>query len=207
MIHKLILEPTKGGVIVTTDIHGCLPALEDLLAKLSFSAADTLIIAGDAIDRGPDSVGVLDFIEANHNVHCIKGNHEWLAINAIDNHQHGLWHANGGGWAMDDVNLKKHIDQMRAFPDIIEVRTSDGVYGIIHAEPDTNIWGDMGTVDPKKIVWGRSRLRGLEPPTFVRGIKEIFCGHTIVEHPTYTGNVFHMDKGAFLGNDLHYVTI
>ena len=44
-----------GRTIAIGDIHGCGVALEALLAALEMQAADTLVMLGDAIDRGSDS--------------------------------------------------------------------------------------------------------------------------------------------------------
>ena len=49
----------KGRTIALGDIHGCATALQTLLDALELSQSDTLVMLGDAIDRGPDSYGVI----------------------------------------------------------------------------------------------------------------------------------------------------
>lgn len=210
-MEKLILKP-EGRVIVTTDIHGCMDKLLELLEKVNFCSEDTLVIAGDLVDRGPDNEAVIDFVRTRENVYSIKGNHEWLAIEALNsgNYYHTMLHvANGGDWLQtnDLPKQKEMVDFLISLPDIIEIHKNGKKYGVIHAEPDTDDWDTIGTETPTSLTWGRERLRGTKPATFISNVEEIYCGHTIVDNPTYTGNVFHMDLGAFLGKDLCYVEI
>ena len=43
------------------DIHGCFTELQELLDKAGIADDDRIIALGDIVDRGPDSVQVLDF--------------------------------------------------------------------------------------------------------------------------------------------------
>lgn len=61
--------------IVVGDVHGCLEELKALLDKVQFSpGSDRLIVAGDLVDRGPDSAGVVRFVREHGE--CVMGNHE-----------------------------------------------------------------------------------------------------------------------------------
>lgn len=58
------------------DIHGCLDEFNELLNKLSYDPKeDRLILLGDLIDRGPDSVGVVRKARESR-LECVMGNHE-----------------------------------------------------------------------------------------------------------------------------------
>lgn len=58
------------------DIHGCLDEFNELLKKLSYDPKeDRLILLGDLIDRGPDSVGVVRKAR-EMGLECVMGNHE-----------------------------------------------------------------------------------------------------------------------------------
>lgn len=60
-----------------SDIHGCYDELMKMLDKIIFSSEDTLIIAGDYIDRGIQSFEMLEWIShAPDNVILVKGNHD-----------------------------------------------------------------------------------------------------------------------------------
>lgn len=75
--------------IIVGDVHGCLTELHDLLAKVSFNREhDRLIVAGDLVDRGPDSVGVVRFVRENGE--CVLGNHEAKLMRRWRHHQRKL---------------------------------------------------------------------------------------------------------------------
>ena len=62
---------------VMSDIHGCYDELMKILEKIQFSSDDTLIIAGDYMDRGSQSLEILDWIlDVPDNVILLKGNHD-----------------------------------------------------------------------------------------------------------------------------------
>lgn len=62
---------------VMSDIHGCYDLLQQMLEKIEFSEEDQLIIAGDYIDRGPQSYEMLKWIEnCPDNVLLLCGNHD-----------------------------------------------------------------------------------------------------------------------------------
>lgn len=60
---------------VIADIHGNLPALEAVLADLEMARPDRVIIAGDFVNRGPQSRAVLERI-APLRLPAISGNHD-----------------------------------------------------------------------------------------------------------------------------------
>lgn len=68
--------------IVIGDVHGCYRELMQLLEKLKYQdGTDTLIFAGDLVDRGPESAQVVRWVrEANARtngmVFCVLGNHD-----------------------------------------------------------------------------------------------------------------------------------
>lgn len=77
-----------GRTFAIGDIHGDLAALATLFARLpGFEPEDTIVFLGDYIDRGPNSAGVVawvqDFItKTPAKVVCLRGNHEdaWLQV-------------------------------------------------------------------------------------------------------------------------------
>lgn len=54
--------------------------MDQLLEKASFNpSTDHLIFTGDLINRGPDSLGVVD-LARKHSASCVRGNHEDQAL-------------------------------------------------------------------------------------------------------------------------------
>lgn len=60
-IQNVSLRPYKR-VLVTSDIHGHGHLLKELLQRAAFSKDDALIIVGDMIEKGPDSLGTLRYV-------------------------------------------------------------------------------------------------------------------------------------------------
>ena len=66
---------------VIPDVHGCLLTLQTLVEDLiGLQKDDSLIFLGDVIDRGPSSMGVIDYIlkleKSGVKTTVIRGNHE-----------------------------------------------------------------------------------------------------------------------------------
>lgn len=79
----LLLLKKKGKVInsmstyVMSDIHGCFDDMNKMLDLVEFTETDSLIIAGDYIDRGRHNFEMLNWIvNRPDNVILLKGNHE-----------------------------------------------------------------------------------------------------------------------------------
>lgn len=69
---------------VLSDLHGHGGVFRSMLAALDLKAGDELYILGDAIDRGPDGVEILQHIKADSRIHFIPGNHEMMMLDAYD---------------------------------------------------------------------------------------------------------------------------
>lgn len=72
---------SKERIIVVGDIHGELRNFKRLLRKINFDAeSDHLVILGDFISKGPDSIGVIELLD-KYNAECVIGNHEYYVLN------------------------------------------------------------------------------------------------------------------------------
>ena len=60
------------------DLQGCNAPFQQLLEKIDFSPSrDTLVVLGDLVNRGPDSLGVLRSLRAlGESAQCLLGNHD-----------------------------------------------------------------------------------------------------------------------------------
>lgn len=73
------IRPQLAGrrFLITSDIHGCLDELLQMLDERDFDLTnDILVSAGDLVDRGPNSKGVLDFCMSLPNFYGVMGNHD-----------------------------------------------------------------------------------------------------------------------------------
>ena len=62
--------------IIVGDTHGCLVELQNLVEKVGYrQGVDRLILAGDLVDRGPDSVGVIRYA-MSIGAEAVCGNHD-----------------------------------------------------------------------------------------------------------------------------------
>jgi bis(5'-nucleosyl)-tetraphosphatase (symmetrical) len=62
--------------IFVGDVHGCIDEFNELLKKLQYDPkTDRLILLGDLVDRGPDTLAVLQRA-IDLNLECVMGNHE-----------------------------------------------------------------------------------------------------------------------------------
>lgn len=63
-----------------SDIHGEYGLFLKLLDEINFSDRDRLIVCGDIIDKGRDSVKLAKYIFGMPNAECIAGNHEYTFL-------------------------------------------------------------------------------------------------------------------------------
>ena len=113
-------------VLIAGDIHGMFRLLKRELAKQEYDPdKDALVFAGDLIDRGPDNLKALDWIE-RPNVFRVLGNHEEI-IEQISQGEVSLKEAQklGSAWLFnhnkdDQREIARKL--MRA-PTALEIKT------------------------------------------------------------------------------------
>ena len=74
---KHIDLPAHRRAFAVSDVHGNLDYLKGLLDKISFSTDDILILLGDLVEKGPDSIGTLRYVMelcSTHTVYVLQGN-------------------------------------------------------------------------------------------------------------------------------------
>jgi serine/threonine protein phosphatase 1 len=86
------------ATIAVGDIHGNLPALNDILDQIRDEGGprDTVGFLGDYIDRGPDTKGCVDAIlrfqrQVEVDVVCLIGNHEDWLLRTLRDYRHHSW--------------------------------------------------------------------------------------------------------------------
>lgn len=72
------------AIYAISDLHGQYGIFEKLLEVIDFSDDDYMYVLGDAIDRGPDGIRILQRIMSSPNMDLLIGNHEFLMLNSVD---------------------------------------------------------------------------------------------------------------------------
>jgi serine/threonine protein phosphatase 1 len=90
-----------GRTIAIGDIHGCLRALDALLAGIDPRPDDTIITLGDYIDRGRDSRGAIErlmLLQGQCSLVPLLGNHDQMLLLICDGRMElmGDWRLFGG---------------------------------------------------------------------------------------------------------------
>ena len=109
---------------VCSDIHGQYEIFLKMLQGIEFSEQDQLYILGDIIDRGPQSMELMQEIMEHDNMTCIIGNHELMMLDYINHSPDGnSWMLTGNGGAetyeqfkrltlVEQNKIKKYIENM-----------------------------------------------------------------------------------------------
>ena len=168
-------------LLVIGDVHGCLDQLKELLKDVDRSKT-RVILCGDLIDRGPNSIGVIDYVREN-NIECVLGNHELMFIDTRHNIReladgeeltpsftyelkYSDWFYNGGNSVFNQYNgdyskMLADLDFLNSFPTFI--RTGVGYKGkevvVSHAMIldyiDEDCTADHSTLT---LVWDRNQF-------------------------------------------------
>jgi len=196
--------------IAVGDIHGSLPKLRLLLARCEEYAEGrhvSFVFLGDYIDRGPQSAGVVGCVmdlqsKLADRVIALKGNHEAMALTAVDDAvaaEH--WLAQGGAETLRSyraVNVNElpdaHLDWMRS----LRLSHDDGRRFFVHAGVDPR--RPLSAQHDRDLYWIR------EP--FLSDRRDygrlIVHGHTPLNgrNPDQRTNRLNIDTGAVFGGPL-----
>ena len=194
---------------VVGDIHGCRRELDALLEQHQFDRQqDLLISVGDIIDRGPDSLGCLALLEEPW-FRCVRGNHEEMALSALQGQKMALWQMNGGDWFFRlrgaALIVARHaLQRCRELPLIIHLQLGERIVVIAHADYPAREYALNKPLDWQQVVWSRQRLEGMESgeEAGIRGAEAFYFGHTPLKQPLTIANLHYIDTGAVFGNHL-----
>lgn len=219
---KTFKENMIGRDFFTTDLHGCYDLLHEQLRLNAFdSTKDRLFVGGDWCDRGPDSQYVLDYIYEPW-IHSIQANHEKMLIDAYEQGENsnaaGMLAINGGMWFYELSKEKQTAiyEAFKSLPLAIEIETSKGLIGIIHAEVPYGDWEKFRNISDIELEyngeavaqWSRTKY-DKQDKSSVKGLYKCFVGHT----PTKSGeieqlgNVFYSDLGSFFRDKISFVEL
>ena len=113
-----ILQSTinnDNSVWVIGDIHGYNETFDALIKKLCLSEQDIILCLGDLIDKGPNSLKVLETVKGSSQIFCVRGNHEEMMRLSISP-EHGRmlksWLKYGGLITLESFSLSLiHISE------------------------------------------------------------------------------------------------
>lgn len=149
-----------------SDLHGCFEAFRLMLEKINFQGDDELYIIGDAIDRGKESLALIDYIKTSPNITLLKGNHELMAIESLKKlDQQGdidaLWRYNGGDTTYQDLlkrpdsEMKEMLAYLQSCPDYLELKVNNSKYLLVHGGFDPKKYSDIKECQTNELLWYR----------------------------------------------------
>ncbi|MDO3410265.1 metallophosphoesterase [Saccharibacillus sp. CPCC 101409] len=221
-------------MLAISDIHGELDLLDRLLEKTGYDpAADRLILLGDYIDRGANSMQTLERVIELHagGAAALMGNHEDLMLRALDGggeEDWSRWVVRNGGFAtlqsygfseselrvmpgpdfrrpeLNSPVLERHLKFVRGLD--LYYETPDVIYVHAGVEPGR----DPADSPASQLVWIREEFhRGY------RGEKTVVFGHTPTQglhgdldnNSIYygTNRIIGIDGGAVFGGQLNAI--
>ena len=170
--------PTPRTVAIS-DIHGCLAALEALLTAIGPQPADTLVLLGDYVDRGPHSRGVIERLLAlRQQCHLapLLGNHDDMMVNVYDGRTELYvdWLMFGGNATLESYDTLRpeqipatHIAFLRSCPLYYETDRHFFVHGNYRAElpladqpRETLLWESLKARQPGPHCSGKMAVVG-----------------------------------------------
>lgn len=174
---------------VMSDLHGCYDKFIEMLKLIELKEEDELYILGDIFDRGPNPLGILDYIINSKNIYLLKGNHEQLFEDYYENGSAYLWYMNGGNTTHEQIMKRGYIQEeliykyMKALPYIKIIDK----FILVHAGvnffkgyEDVEIDIFIKNQEEEFCLWDRSNINdNLRYKDYT-----IICGHTPVQSIT-----------------------
>lgn len=167
---------------VISDIHGEYDLFLKLLNKINFSSSDEMIVCGDIIDKGLNSIKLLKYIMTKDNIRCIIGNHEYYFLK----YYLSLMQNSPEDFDFVLKKLMEHfpydtdllnwdvMDYLESLPYFIEEKDFICVHAGVELNLDKSIV-PLGKTRKELLVSDR---RFKEPSVIVQTDKCVFFGHT-----------------------------
>lgn len=197
-----------------SDIHGEYDLFCKLLDHIGFCSCDTMVVLGDIIDKGPQSLRLLDLIASSNNITAIMGNHEHDFIRFISS-----VFASNGHCSDDDVLAKisqyfpddtgsiswQLLDYIQQLPYYIEGDSYICVHAGVQLEDSLAIL-PMSQQNKLFMVYSRDFTRSTIVPN---SAKTVLFGHTPCHYLDGTGQfIKHLRSSCSSGDKLqHYSKI
>jgi len=223
--HTLKLSLDSDRHLIVGDIHGRYDLFKKTLKAANYNPdTDVVYCVGDLIDRGDDSIGVLDFF-SQPRCYSVAGNHELMAI---DRDWYSTWieYWVGGHNTLMQLEAAGRThewlkDYIRDLPWVIEVGDDDEehAFRIVHAEVPPQ-WSTkefnrrmnegMNYNDPEfaPILWSRkligaglANVKNMKPAATDINFhpdrhRLNFCGHSPIQKAMKVGDNWFIDTWA-----------
>lgn len=198
---------------VISDIHGYLGLFKALMEKIGFCEEDILYICGDIIDKGPESVRLLEYVASMPNVYAIRGNHEeaflqyYASLMAESGDYDAVLDSLRNYFGNDGHLLSwELVDYLDNLPYYIEEDDFICVHAGVPLFSDGHI-PSLDTVELEELIYNR-RFKGAD--VLPKDSKTVFFGHTSLPEPRFAAyskvekpeNIrdfikIHLDLGTF----------
>lgn len=177
-----------------SDIHGEYDLFLILLDKIGYSNDDIVFILGDMIDKGNQSIKLVDFISKQPNMQCIFGNHEYDFLK----YYNGLMRSYNGGdispilhklqayfpLGKDDLLSFETIDFIECLPTFIETDN----FIVVHSGVQTDKNGIILPMKDQKIEYFVYNRRFKDDDFYLKpGQKTVLFGHTPCSYKNNSG--------------------
>lgn len=176
--------------------------MDALLEKLAPYRDRQFVFIGDYIDRGPDSRKVVDrLLELGKEIDCIflRGNHEQMLLDAVNNDKQSLWIMNGGQTTLDSYQISADSADFPAdhweFYENTRMYYNTEDYFFVHAglSPAKTIQQSLEDErEVKEFLWERSHLNAMQTPWE----KTVVFGHTPRPDPLQKDRMIGIDTGC-----------
>ena len=229
--HKCADLTKYKNIWIVGDIHGEFSLLEKELSDKNFNEdTDALVMVGDLIDRGPDSIAALKWIKKDF-VYRVLGNHDIMPTSYLEGTVSRAdvekW---GGAWY---INLSRTqiagiAELLENAPVALTLLTPHGRrIGVTHADCILD-WHTLTQSIEKKdddldeiiksCLWSRKIIDSLlkrqrhgipfdKDLIRVENIDHVFHGHSVLGAPFTCANRTWIDTGACFGHGLTILNI
>ncbi|MDC8830392.1 metallophosphoesterase [Alteromonas gilva] len=191
-------------VFIVGDLDAHFDRLQAELNKVNFNPEqDVLFSLGDVIDRGPDSIKLLTYLQ-QIGAHMVLGNHEHMMLEALlgrDIMAMRLWIQNGGSWHQSESlpDLLKMCKWLVQQPLSFKLHYQGLTIGISHTLPEEWDWNQFPHRQSDvvwNLLWERER--------FVRnshvsnhGVDFSVHGHNSTQQIRWISNSLHIDTSFY----------
>ncbi len=184
-------EKPMNRTLAISDIHGCLDEFKSLLKKVNYIQNDQLILLGDYMDRGSNSLGVLQLVMKlvkENKAIAIRGNHDQMFLDWLsspeDEKKYNFLYRNGGKETIESFvgdlssieaaeKIKKEYLEEVVFLETLPYYHETDTHIFIHAgiNPTHTDWKETSN---HEMIWIREPFYDFDHPHE----KTVVFGHT-----------------------------